>query len=189
MVENRRADAHADDERRFIENLKRLREQRGWTQTDLARKMVEAGWEKYTQMTVSRTEKMERPLRLSEAQTLAEIFGESVVKMMAPSEERAIIDGWIQDTNVMQEANNAMRSAIYDLVTYRPILEASTERVKQVDVSWASEGLKQAFGAQMQAAETLLSRTPDEVFRLASRSVSDELDGSWSGDGEHSEEA
>jgi transcriptional regulator with XRE-family HTH domain len=78
--------------RHFVENMKLLREKAGWTQTDLARRMVEAGWEKYTQMTVSRTEKFERPLRLDEAVSLAHLFGTSLSRMFLPSRDSDLVE-------------------------------------------------------------------------------------------------
>lgn len=64
-----------DIEEKVIVVLTRLRENRGWSQSELARRMVEAGHVNYTQMTVSRTEKHERPLRLNELAALAHVYG------------------------------------------------------------------------------------------------------------------
>lgn len=75
-------------ERRVIETLVDLREERGWSQSELARRMAEAGWPKYTQMTVSRTEKGERPIRLNEAEALAEVFGVELFSLWLPRELR-----------------------------------------------------------------------------------------------------
>lgn len=74
-------------ERRVIETLVALREERGWSQSELARRMVEAGWPKYTQMTVSRTEKGDRPLRLDEAESLAKVFDVELVSLWMPRQE------------------------------------------------------------------------------------------------------
>lgn len=63
-----------DEESNFAESVQRLREARDWSQGELARRMVEAGWKTYSQMTVSRTEKQDRPIRLGEAFALARIF-------------------------------------------------------------------------------------------------------------------
>lgn len=71
-------------EQRVIETMIDLREERGWSQSELARRMVDAGWPRYTQMTVSRTEKGERPIRLNEAEALAEVFGISLYELWLP---------------------------------------------------------------------------------------------------------
>lgn len=75
-------------EQRVIETLIDLREERGWSQSELARRMVDAGWPKYTQMTVSRTEKGERPIRLNEAESLAEVFGIDLYNLWIPRQLR-----------------------------------------------------------------------------------------------------
>lgn len=75
-------------ERRVVETLIDLREERGWSQSELARRMAEAGWPKYTQMTVSRTEKGERPIRLNEAESLAEVFGVELFELWLPRRAR-----------------------------------------------------------------------------------------------------
>lgn len=188
MDEKPAVERHSDDERTFIENMKRLREERGWTQTDLARKMVAAGWENYTQMTISRTEKHERPLRLSEAQSLAEIFGTPLVKMMAPSETRAKIDGWLDDIQRFRDAYLSIRDAVTVLVTHRPALEASTELVSTLDVSWANEGLREAFGVSMSTAKGYLERSPEEVCNMAIHDVHVGLYGEEAANGQYQEE-
>lgn len=67
-----------------IQTLVDLREERGWSQSELARRMAERGWDKYTQMTVSRTEKGERPIRLNEAEALAEVFEVELFSLWLP---------------------------------------------------------------------------------------------------------
>lgn len=58
----------------FGSNVRRLREFKEWSQSELARRMVEAGWPNYRQMTVSRTEDGTRTVRLDEALAYAELF-------------------------------------------------------------------------------------------------------------------
>lgn len=188
MDEKSAIERHSQDEWTFIENMKAMREERGWTQTDLARKMVAAGWENYTQMTVSRTEKHERPLRLSEAQTLSEILGTPLIKMMAPSDIRAQIDEWLDDIHLFRNAYLEIRNAIEFLVTHRPALEARTETVRQLDVSWASQELREGFGEALGSAETFLRNTPEEVCTKAIKDVHVGLMGE-SEHGKYSEEA
>ncbi|MDV8148535.1 helix-turn-helix transcriptional regulator [Arthrobacter sp. B10-11] len=91
MTESER-DSPPDLEKRVVESLIRLREERGWSQSELARQMVEAGWPKYTQMTVSRTEKGERPIRLDEVGALADIFEVDMHRLWMPRELRSYMD-------------------------------------------------------------------------------------------------
>ncbi|WP_416430066.1 helix-turn-helix transcriptional regulator [Paenarthrobacter nicotinovorans] len=87
MVENEEHEAGTSDEEQFARNLQAMRERKGWSQSELARRMVDAGWKNYNQMTISRTEKGDRPIRLNEARALAQIFGVPI-DHMTYSEER-----------------------------------------------------------------------------------------------------
>ncbi|WP_330446436.1 helix-turn-helix domain-containing protein [Kocuria rhizophila] len=60
----------------FGANLRQAREKRGWSQSELARRMRdESLWKKYSQMGVSRTEDNLRAVRLDEAVALANVLG------------------------------------------------------------------------------------------------------------------
>lgn len=74
----------AYEEANFVQNLIRLREQRGWTQSDLARWMAKIGWSAFRQTTVSRIEKGERPIRLGEAHGITGLLETTMEQMVAP---------------------------------------------------------------------------------------------------------
>jgi transcriptional regulator with XRE-family HTH domain len=69
------------DEENFARRMAELRTDLGMSQSELARRMVENGFDSYSQMTVSRTEKGDRPIRLGEARVLARILNSSVEEM------------------------------------------------------------------------------------------------------------
>lgn len=71
-----------DDELNFAGRMAELRTALGMSQSELARRMVERGYESYSQTSVSRTEKGDRPIRLGEARALAEILGSDIESMM-----------------------------------------------------------------------------------------------------------
>ena len=60
------------------DQIKSIREVRAWSQTDVARRMNDHGWPKYSQVTVARTESGERMPRLDEAFDLADVFGVNI---------------------------------------------------------------------------------------------------------------
>lgn len=91
MVEKTPRPELFEEEHNFIENMKALRENRGWSQTELARIMARKGWDNYTQMTISRTEKHERPLRLSEAVAICEVLGTDMRHMTAPPSQLTVV--------------------------------------------------------------------------------------------------
>lgn len=61
-------------ERAFGEKVKGWRRDRNWSQEDLAREMTALGFEMH-QTTVAKIERGGRPLRVSEAVALAQVFG------------------------------------------------------------------------------------------------------------------
>lgn len=68
-------------EERFAANLKRMRESHGWNQSELARRLTDAGLEGFHQTTVSRIEKGDRPVRLGEATVIAQALRVPVESM------------------------------------------------------------------------------------------------------------
>lgn len=65
-------------EKQFGNAVRLFRESLGMSQGRMAMKMIEAGWEKFYQTTISRIEKNERPVRLGEALAMAEILDVSL---------------------------------------------------------------------------------------------------------------
>lgn len=79
------------EEQTFAQQVRLLREERGWSQSDLAQKLHDAGIEYASQSTVSRIEKGSRPVRMIEAERLASIFGRSVHMLSHPDSRDAYI--------------------------------------------------------------------------------------------------
>lgn len=79
----------SDDESWFIENMKTLRERKGWSQGELARRVSDLGWEGFHQTTISRVEKGERPVRLAEARGIAAALDATVAQMTSPPSGQA----------------------------------------------------------------------------------------------------
>jgi transcriptional regulator with XRE-family HTH domain len=72
---------------RLAVTLRRLRESRGVTQTDVAKAMRAAGFP-WHQQTVERVESVERPVRALEAVALAKLFDQDVAALL--SEEATV---------------------------------------------------------------------------------------------------
>lgn len=73
----------------FAEQVRVLREERRWSQEDLAKRMRDIGLDHVTQATVSRIENRQRPVRLMEADVLASIFERPIQAMMYPDSSSA----------------------------------------------------------------------------------------------------
>src|SRR5690242_13035242 len=61
-----------------------LREERGWTQAETARRMKPYGYS-WAQSTVARIESGQRPLRLNEVVHVAALFGVSPIELLVPN--------------------------------------------------------------------------------------------------------
>lgn len=72
-------------------NLIRLREEKGLSQSEVGRQISAMGFYGYNQMTVSRTEKGERPLRLNELEAYSRLYGVQLTTLWLP-ENLAVAD-------------------------------------------------------------------------------------------------
>lgn len=73
---------HSGWEMTFVENMRMLRERRGMSQTEFAKKASEHGLS-FHQPTVQRIETGQRPLKLTEALVVAELLGSTLQQMMS----------------------------------------------------------------------------------------------------------
>lgn len=75
---------HEQDARLFRLSMRRLREEMGWTQNQLATELRQAGASEFSQVAVARLERGERAVKLGEARIIAKILGTSIDKMLEP---------------------------------------------------------------------------------------------------------
>lgn len=113
----------SETEQTFAKNLQARRQARGWSQGELARQMNTAGWDNYSQMTVSRTEKSERPVRLAEAVDLALVLGTTLESLLAPAFGAANAHKMLLDMrSVLISASQELELALAKMRTY--VIEA-----------------------------------------------------------------
>ena len=86
----------------FSREVRRLRELRGLSQTDLALQLRERYGLKFHQATIDRVEKAQRPCRLDEVYALAEVLGSTVDDMLAD---------WSNADDAFRELTNIARRA------------------------------------------------------------------------------
>ena len=60
------------------DRIRQKRQEFGWSQSGLARRMVDAGFSKQNQIYISRSEKGARPIPIEEALTLADVLNVSI---------------------------------------------------------------------------------------------------------------
>lgn len=136
MTSPGRQEEYEAEEARFAESVKQRREAKGWNQTELAKRMVLHGWKNFTQMTISRTEKGERPIRLSEARALAEVLGATVSLMIAPPEDAGIVEELAYSAGAVRLARRHIYAALSELErakeTASYVLHANQRRLSEI---------------------------------------------------------
>lgn len=97
---------HKTEDRRSVpsaeqlagQELRRLRNERAWSQEEVARRMTASGYD-WHQTTVGRTETAARPLRVNEAVVLSAIFEVPVTQLLVPAAMKlSDVDQEIEDT-------------------------------------------------------------------------------------------
>lgn len=170
---------HQAEEAQFVENVQRLREAKGWSQGELARRMADEGWDGFHQTTISRIEKGQRPVRLAEARSLAVVLGSQVGLMTAPPPESEILEGLATRIAAMRLARTRIWrqvDAINQVKADLRLLVNEAETIPQAE--WERLGLWETLAEFVVQASHMQSWSANSI-------VSDALEDSI---GEHSEE-
>ncbi|MEV6662756.1 helix-turn-helix domain-containing protein [Streptomyces nigra] len=110
--------------------VKRIRELRGWSQQELARRMADKGYS-WRQTTVAKTEAADRPIRVNEVQGLAVVFGVTVNDLLAvPIDDYEMYGAASRLTELRTLAQAANQRAI-ELRRTRERLEKEAETAEQ----------------------------------------------------------
>lgn len=152
---------HQAEEAQFVENVQRLREFRGWSQGELARRMVADGWDGFHQTTISRIEKGQRPVRLAEARALARVLESQVGIMIAPPPEAEILESLATNIGLMRLARNriwAQVEAINENKLHLKMLVDDVERIPQAE--WERLDLWEAITEMVVQASHMQNWTP-----------------------------
>lgn len=120
----------------FAANLRAAREAHGWNQSELARRMIERGWDKYSQVSVKRTENAERAVRLDEALVLAAVLGVSLSALLGERAEdhAGPLLALIAEA---EDAQDALRSAAQRLERVQERLQSLGDDPEHVLNGWA----------------------------------------------------
>lgn len=151
----------------FAANLRHFREHRGLTQAQLAENLSARGLENFHPTTISRIESGARPVRLSEAKTIAAALDSSVTLMtQSPwlSENMAAFFEWVEDAT--KAALDAGRAG-YDFMVYTSFLRSEIDTV-QAAVENYGEDVDPQFVTQV---KSYIARAQ----RLIDASLQDEI--------------
>lgn len=115
------------EETQFRVSVKDLREQRKWSQGELARRMAAEGWTDFHQTTISRIEKGARPVRLGEARTLARLLGADVGLMIRWSAGGKILSRFWRDLAATEAAQRHAFQQVHHWEDVRSSLRYSAQ--------------------------------------------------------------
>ncbi|NUU30848.1 helix-turn-helix transcriptional regulator [Arthrobacter sp. C9C5] len=170
---------HQAEEAQFVENVQRLREAKGWSQGELARRMSDEGWDGFHQTTISRIEKGQRPVRLAEARALAKVLESQVGLMMAPAPESEILEGLATAIAFMRLARTRIWREVDSINRLKSDMKVLIDEVETIpQEEWERLGLWETVAEFVVQASHMRAWTVQSI-------VGDVMEDS---DGEHSEE-
>ena len=157
-----------NEDARFAANVKRLRERAGWSQGELARRMVAAGRDGFHQTTISRIEKNERPVRISEAIGLAEVFDTTVTNMVAPPAEWQILGKLGKEIRWTSSASAELGDAAIRFLEAQRLLKAVLKEADELEAEGLeSEKIQLLLRGYRENAEGLVALTIDQAIDKA----------------------
>lgn len=144
-----------EEEAEFVRAMKRLRDERGWTQADLAKKMTEMGWSGIYQTTISRIESGDRPVRIGEARGIAKTFGVTVGLMLAKPESSKPVEALKNSVLRLDDLTLRLREDIEDHYVFsRMILPKEMDDVRESGYSdWADVDMKASIELFLRRAQ------------------------------------
>ena len=149
----------------FAANVKATRERLGWSQGELARRVSDAGWTNFHQTTISRIEKAERAVRLSEAQGIADVLRTTVDRLLQEPKH-------VRNLRRLTDAHAAARRAMYTVggEIFRFEL-AQGDLAKEVDYMTrqldkiADEKERKRVKQLLEGAQPMLTLTLEDIHR------------------------
>ncbi|OBB35260.1 helix-turn-helix domain-containing protein [Mycolicibacterium fortuitum] len=134
MADERDGAARSGDplDAHFATNMTRLREAAGLSQAEMVQKLREQGWKNVHPTTISRIEKGERPVRLSEAARIAKVLEQDLYRMMTQPRRAGIeeeVDKHVE--KVVGEYNKIVEGA-YWLTLYRKLLRSDLGKLSEI---------------------------------------------------------
>lgn len=165
MVE--KTDDLLPEERKFAEEVARLRKSVGWTQAHMADLLVDQGVVYMTQSTVSRVEKFQRPARVGEAEAWALVFGRDTYRLMHPSPVDELIEQTRFNARLLSRAWSAMDEAMHQYALVRGDLDGTIADLRELQADPAADewrrGELESLAAQL-SAQRNTERSAADLF-------------------------
>jgi transcriptional regulator with XRE-family HTH domain len=122
---------HETWERRFGEIVRGWRQDRNWSQEDVAERLRHQGFEMH-QTTVAKIERGARPLRVAEATALAEVFEMpimAVFELLLPTDQTGDVDTRRRELEQARERVDHSRNNLYGVAQRHGYLLAEVEKL------------------------------------------------------------
>lgn len=140
--------------RMFGVSVKQARERRAWSQSELARQMNDAGWPKYSQVAVSRTEDGTRAVRLDEALAIATVLGLQLEDLLVLGQEERDLK---QSMDMYSASGGILEADVKRAEEMRLLLRQDIEAAKdQIESSALSDTAKSRLERLIEQAQELL---------------------------------
>lgn len=156
-------------------NLLRMREVRGWSQSELARRLGDAGIPGIHQTTIARIEAGTRPIRLAEAVALARIFELRVDDLVESDDASAVRTALAYLSDLPPRVGRALDELQYGRFELARALDAlDVDDPSGVSVSEEVDGGWSVHLFEL-AVETLADTRPDRLAADAMRTLTAQL--------------
>ncbi|WP_190263737.1 hypothetical protein [Glutamicibacter nicotianae] len=147
----------------------------------MAKQMQAAGWEGFHQTTISRIEKGDRPVRLSEASGIALVLGVEMWQMVLADEASRPLRELEKSIEQLRRLGLILGENVRDYLFYQSLIRKELDDIDEL--TWGAEG--HGFNPQFiqkrdelkMAAARLLSRTYMEDIDEFMRSENGDQDG------------
>lgn len=158
----------ADEEANFIAAVKRIREELGWSQGELAKRMSDSGWDGFHQTTISRIEKGERPVRLGEARGLAKVLGAWTGQMILPPDEGKTLRDLELAVMSTEQTLSDIRSSTSELIAHQFMLKIELDKAVHLPLGpSADQWVTERYSNVLEAAARALKKTPADCIAEA----------------------
>ena len=161
-------DALSRTEAAFSDSVRRLRQEAGLTQEDLAHWMREIGVPNANQTTVSRIEAKTRPVRLAEAEVIARIFKRSIAAM---TEQGGVEDELASVTEILKnnlryldDLRESARAIGYGQMAIPSFTKDLINEIRNSEP--LSSDVQEQVGAYLKNAEALFKLDVLEVVKV-----------------------
>lgn len=122
---------HESWEKRFGDTVRNWRNERGWPQEEVARRLAGQGFDLH-QTTIAKIERGARPLRIAEAAALAEVFEMPITAIFGlalPEDRTANLDAQQRELEEARRQVDDSRETLYSVAQRHAYLMAELEKV------------------------------------------------------------